>query len=259
VPAKRFSLSLYAGKLDPVFGYEYRIQESPSRITVTPSLLCRYTCGRPTGVKSRWRFLRDRNLIVNLSVTNGSSNTEQWGFSNEIDTNQFKTVSGRVSYEIPVTGLEIGASGAYGAQDLQTQNDITQWQYGFDLHLDIRGVDLSGEFLMNRIEGDPSRAAPIDEECANVACLRAMGAYGVLGYRALNWLMPYVRVDWRDALHRAGASFVYISKLLRITAGVRFDINEHATFKAEYTVNRELGRIPQFPNDLFTSSLVAHF
>jgi hypothetical protein len=71
--------------------------------------------------------------------------------------------------------------------------------------------------------------------------------------------MPYARVDWRDALHRSGASFIYISQLLRVTAGLHFELGTAVIVKAEYTVNRELGRIPQFDDDVFTSSLVVRY
>jgi hypothetical protein len=79
------------------------------------------------------------------------------------------------------------------------------------------------------------------------------------GYHIARWVMPYVRTDWRDALHQGGASFVYIAKLVRVTSGLRFDLSPHVVVKAEYTVNAELGRIPQFRNDVFTSSMVARF
>jgi len=261
VPARRFDLAISAGKFNPVVGYEYRIQESPARVSVTPSLICRYNCGRPIGVKLRWRFLPDRNLVFNMAVTNGSSFVEQFGFANEIDTNFFKTVSGRLSYEIPGTGLELGASGAGGAQDLQTEDTVLQWQVGGDLHLDIKGVDIAGEFTLVRAQGDDPNPGVVaaDPPCAQAPCLEAMGAYGIVGYRALNWLMPYVRADWRDALHREGASFVYISELVRFTGGVRFDVNEYVIVKAEYTHNLELGNIDPANNDVFTTSVVAHY
>jgi hypothetical protein len=255
VPVKRFDLDLYAGKFDPVFGYEYRIQESPDRITVTPSLMCRYTCGRPVGLKGRAKFLQSRALIVAMSVANGSSVRESFGFANEVDTNHFKTIASRVSYRFSVgAGLEVGASGQLGAQDLQRSDDAYQWQYGFDAHLDIRGVEAAAEFVMGTMDGV---TAPGELPCESAPCLDLKSAYGLVGYRALNWLMPYVRVDWRDALHRSGASFVYVSKLYRITPGVRFDLGTHVAIKAEYTINRELGPIPQFANDVLTTSLVA--
>jgi hypothetical protein len=71
--------------------------------------------------------------------------------------------------------------------------------------------------------------------------------------------MPYVRVDWRDALHRNGASFVYISQLARLTPGLRLTLTQNLVVKAEYTVNYELGRAPQFRNDIFTSALVISY
>lgn len=255
VPTKRLDIDLYAGKIDPVFGYEYKIQESPSRVTVTPSLICRYTCGRNPGLKARFKFLRSRALILALAVTNGSSFTENFAFANEIDTNNFKTTSGRLSYVIPLgAGLEIGASGSIGAQDFQPDDRVIQKQYGFDLHLEAKGVELTGEFVQGLVDGKTEAGGP---PCGIAPCLEFKGAYGLLGYRALNWLMPYARVDWRQALHQSGASFVYNSNTLRVTPGIRFEIGTNVIFKLEYTVNRELGRIPQIPNDVFTSSLVA--
>jgi hypothetical protein len=259
IPKEVIDVELYAGKFDPVFGYEYRIQEAADRISVTPSLMCRYTCGRPTGVKSRMRFFESKALILNLSATNGSSFSEGFGFSDETDTNHFKTLSGRLSYDFGWgRQFEVGASGAYGAQDLQPDNDIAQWQYGFDLHVEAKGLNLTAEFIQGRVSGldDPGAEVPI---CAISACLEYKSAYGLLSYRAPAWFRPYVRVDWRDALHQEGASFVYVSKLIRGTLGLHFDLSEHAAVKAEYTYNRELGDIPQFNNDVVTSSLVGRF
>jgi hypothetical protein len=69
VPIASFGLSLYAGKMDPVLGYEYRVEEAPDRLTVTPSLICRYTCGRPIGLKARARFLDERLVSTSRSPT----------------------------------------------------------------------------------------------------------------------------------------------------------------------------------------------
>lgn len=255
VPVKRLDFDLFAGKIDPPFGYEYRIQESPSRTTVTPSLACRYTCGRPLGLKARFRFLPKRALIVALSVTNGSSFTENFSFSNEIDTNNFKTVMGRLSYVIPVgAGLEVGSSGSVGAQDFQPRDLVIQKQYGFDVHLEVKGVELTGEYVQGKVDGETE---PGGVRCGIAPCLDFKTAYGLLAYRVLTWLMPYARVDWRKALHQNGASFVYNSNTLRITPGFRFEVGTNVIIKLEYTVNRELGRVPGIRNDVFTSSLVA--
>lgn len=253
VPVKRLDFDLYAGKIDPAFGYEYRIQESPNRIGVTPSLICRYTCGRPLGIKARFRFLPRRSLIFAVSLTNGSSFTEGFGFSNEIDTNHFKTATGRLSYVLPVgSGLEIGASGMVGAQDFQADELVLQKQYGVDLHLEVKRVDLTGEYVQGKVDGKGDAYA-----CDIAPCLDFKGAYGMLGVRATNWLIPYARVDWRQAVHLDGRSFVYNSNSMRVTPGLRFEIGAHVIIKAEYSVNLELGRLMRFRNDVFTSSLVA--
>ena len=247
---------LFAGKFDSGVGFEYRGQEAPSRIEVTPSLICRYTCGYPIGVKARVQALSD-TLTLNTAVTNGSHFTEGFAFHNEIDRNHFKTLAARLSYRLPLTGdLELGVSGTYGAQDNQPSDDTKQWMYGVDAHYHRDDLVVRAEFIHGRAKGETE---PGEARCGLAPCLRFTGAYGLLGYRVTNIVMPYVRVDWRDALHQSGASFVYISELVRITPGLRLAFTDRLIVKAEYTVNRELGRIPQFPNDVFTTSLVVKY
>ncbi len=256
IPWDKADVRISVGKIDSVLGFEYRSQEAPARITVTPSLICRYTCGRPIGAKIRGRFFHDLLVLV-IGVTNGTYFTEMFPFRDETDSNQFKTVAGRLSTKIPLLGgLELGASGAFGAQDLQADDRIYQYHFGFDLHLEWKGLDVRGEFVQGKAPGkttDP--LAP----CDTAACLRYRGAYGQVAYRILNWLMPYVRVDWRDALHQNGQSFVYVSDLMRLTGGLRLDVGEYVVVKAEYTYVRELGRVPQFPDDVFTSALIVKY
>jgi hypothetical protein len=245
-------LSLQAGKLDSVLGFEYRSLESPDRTGVTPSLICRYTCGRPIGLKARARFL-DNTVTANVAVTNGSHFSEGFPFANESDTNQFKTVAGRLSYLIEGK-VEIGASGAFGAQDYQPENSVYQWHYGADLHVEYKDLELTAEFVQGKAKGKTSPMAMA--ACDDAPCITYKGAYGHLAYRLTNMFIPYGRVDWRDATHESGASYVYIAKLVRFTVGIRAEIGTRVILKAEGTLNRELGPIPQFPNDVLTTSLV---
>jgi Putative beta-barrel porin-2, OmpL-like. bbp2 len=247
-------LALFAGKFDSVVGFEYRSQEAPTRIEVTPSLICRYTCGYPLGVKARALFANGK-LGLNVAITNGTSFHELFPFYDEVDSNAMKTGSGRL-HIAPVKGMELGVSGSYGAQDRQSDDDIVQWMYGVDFHYHRQNFVLRGEFVQGRAKG---ATEPGMVTCNLAPCLEFKGAYGLLGYRLTNIVMPYARVDWRDALHQNGASFVYISKLGRLTAGFRLTLNQNLVVKAEYTVNRELGGIPQFNNDVFTSSLVVSY
>ncbi|EYF06805.1 outer membrane beta-barrel protein [Chondromyces apiculatus] len=256
VPVESFTLSLYAGKFDSVLGYEYRLREAPDRITVTPSLLCRYTCGAPLGLKARGTFLDDV-LTVNVAVTNGSHGTEGFPFHDEIDANAFKTLAGRISSRAPVgSGLEVGVSGAFGAADQQPDDAVHQFHYGVDLHLDWRDLEVTAELVFGEAHG---RSEPGAAPCNLSPCLSYRGAYGLLAYRLVNWMTPYARVDWRNAVHQSGESFVYLSKLMRVTAGSRFEIGERVIVKAEYTFNLELGEPPQFPNDVLTSSLLVKY
>lgn len=252
-----WDIALQAGKFDSVLGIEYRSQDAPDRLSVTPSLLCRYTCGRPLGLKARARF-RDEKLIANVAVTNGSSFVELFPLYNEIDTNTVKTVSARLSYKIPIKGqgLEVGASGAYGAQDLQPDDGVAQWHIGADARLEYKDLDVRAEYVQGQAKGATS---PGGVKCDTAQCLEYKAAYGLVGYRLTNWLEPYGRADWRNAMHTSGASFVYISKVARGTMGLRFEIGANVILKAEYTFIRELGRLLSFPDDVLTTSAVMKF
>jgi hypothetical protein len=247
-------LALSAGKFDSVLGYEYRVQEAPTRISVTPSLICRYICGHPLGVKARWELFEE-SLALNVALTNGSHFTESFDFADELDVNSGKTAAGRLSYRLPLgAGLELGASGAYGTQDAQVEENAVQWHYGFDLHLEAGDANFTAEFVKGEAEGDD---LPNEPPCSGAPCLEYYGGYGLFGYRVTGWAMPYVRGDFRKALHTSGASFVYYSKLVRATGGIRFDLGTSVIVKGEYTHVRELDPVPAFPDDVFTTSLVA--
>jgi hypothetical protein len=258
VPVKTFDLSLYAGKFDSVLGIEYRSQDAASRLTVTPSLICRYTCGYPLGVKARAKFF-DEKLVVNVAATNSSSFVDNFPFYSETSTTNMKTGSARVSTKLPVgAGLEIGVSAAYGAQAFQTDDSVSQYQYGADISLDWHDILVSGEFVHGEADGSPDIDSP--QPCSVAPCLHFTGAYGLLGYRLFNWLTPYARVDGRDAVHRSGTSFVYITSEMRTTGGLHFELGTNVILKGEYTHIFELGRVPQsVGNDVATSSLVLKY
>ena len=92
--------------------------------------------------------------------------------------------------------------------------------------------------------------------CDVTACLTYKGGYILVDNRVNNWFTPYVRIDWRDAVHQNGAQFVYESHVLRATVGARFAMTKRILAKIEYTFNRELDQIPQFADDILTSSIV---
>ena len=109
--------SVFAGKILPVFGIEYKERKSDQRFGITPSLIARYTVGSQLGLKIRSKLLDDW-LVLAGSVTNGSSTIEMFHFYNETDTNNFKTLNGRAAVSIPVgrlyrrdDRLELGVSG----------------------------------------------------------------------------------------------------------------------------------------------------
>lgn len=251
-----YALTLYAGKFDSVLGVEYRSQDAPNRLGITPSLICRYTCGRPLGIKGRLALFDD--LILNVSVTNGSHMMENFPLYNEIDINGMPSVAGRVSlWVVRGAGLDIGVSGSIGPQDFQDDSSVIHRHIGADLRLDWNDLIVAVEFVLGEAEGATDRGSTV--ACDVADCLRYQGGYAKIAYRMANWFTPYVRGDFRDALHKSGASFIYVSKVWRATGGAQFDLGQHASFKAEYTLNREYSEGPQIENDVFTSSLVLKY
>jgi hypothetical protein len=260
----KVDLMLQVGKFDSVLGFEYRSLESPDRTGITPSLICRYTCGRPLGLKARAQFL-NKSLIANVAVTNGSHFHEGFPFANEIDSNHMKTLAGRLSYSI-AHKVEVGISGAWGAQDYQTSSDVYQYHGGFDVHAEIKDLELTAELVKGRAKGETSTVGP---RCDVSPCLKYYGGYLLAAYRVTNVFVPYARMDFRDATHWSGASFVYISQVVRFTAGLRAEIGTRVIVKAEATKNQEMDpeqliggeatRIPTIPNDVVTTSLVIKY
>ena len=82
------------------------------------------------------------------------------------------------------------------------------------------------------------------------------GAYLLVDRRLTPWLIPYVRVDWRDAVHTHAARLRLRVTHARTTVGAHFEMTSRIIGKFEYTYNHELGGIPQFADDVLTTSLV---
>jgi hypothetical protein len=248
--------SIFVGKSLPTFGIEYKERKSDQRFGITPSLVHRYTAGSQIGLKIRSKLL-DEWVVLAGSVTNGSSVTEQFHFSREIDDNSGKTLSGRAALSIPVGNLsrfiagdrlELGVSGEWGPQDNSTSNKGDTKFVGIDLQYLGTGFSLKGQVM----RGD-SPGSDLD---------RAFGLQlHKSGYLEMNWLMLarlglILRAEARDAVVTLGTERAYITKSARFTGGLRLVVSSNVVVKAEYLNNREFGGIRPFKNDIFTSSLV---
>jgi hypothetical protein len=249
-----------AGKIDSVLGVEYRNQDAPKRTTVTPSLICRYTCGRQLGVRAH---LVERQWSASASITNGDFFDDRFEPDDQLKANKAPTVAGHLQWKFPVgQSLWVGASTMFGPQDGQSRLAIHQWHYGVDAKLnDLDGWSIVAEFVQGKQQGsttgDPTENAMLGIEmarCDLAPCLTYKGAYVLVHRRVADWIEPYARIDWRDAVHQKGAEFVYESHTVRSTIGLHLGTGR-VVGKVEYTWNRELG-VPQFPHDVITSSIV---
>ena len=248
--------SIFVGKSLPSFGIEYKERKSDQRFGITPSLLHRYTAGTQVGIKARSKLLHDW-LILAGSLTNGSSVTEQFHFSGEVDANSGKTLSGRAALSIPVGNLaaaiagdrlELGLSGEWGPQDRATDNAGKLWFVGLDVQYLGSGYALKAQGMCG---GAPGRYA----DRAWGLQLRNSG-YVELDWQILGHLGVILRAEARDALVTLGQERAYLTKSARYTGGIRVPITANVTAKAEYLNNREFGGIRSIKNDVFTSSLV---
>jgi hypothetical protein len=249
--------SVFAGKILPVFGIEYKERKADQRFGITPSLVGRYTMGPQLGVKVRSKLLRDW-LIVAASVTNNSSTIESFHFYSEVDKNAGKTLNGRAAVSIPVghlwggeDRLELGVSGEWGPQDRATDNAGKIWFAGADLQLLGTGYAVKAQILEGKAPGRP------DEQVWGLD-LRPSG-YVEADWQFLPFLGAYARADQRDAIVTLARDRIYVTRERRYTGGLRAVMSPNIVLKAEYLFNQEYGGISEFRNDVFTSSLVLSF
>lgn len=248
------NLVIGAGKIDSVLGIEYRAQDPLTRVGVTPSLIARYTTGRPLGVRAQ---LRTETYDVSGTLTNGDSFQTRFEPERELDANSLPTAAFHfqgITREIG-EGLTLGASFAVGPQDGQADAGVLQWHAGLDARLeDVGGWNVSAEYAMGRQLGKSTAGSMMP--CDIAACLRYRGGYLLVDRRVTAHIIPYARIDWRSAVHTSGTAFVYESHVWRATIGGHFEMTSRIVGKLEYTLNRELGAIPQFPDDILTTSIV---
>jgi hypothetical protein len=252
MPTASGKTSIFVGKVDSVIGIEYKTRKAPQRFGITPSLLARYTTGTAVGIKLRSK-LADDHLIVAAAATNGSFGTEQFHFYREVDTNSFKTLSGRAALRIPLGAgaLEVGPSGSYGAEDGAPTGAGAMWFAGFDAELDTGRLDLKAQWLTGKAPGDAvSMAYALDLKQGGYVegDLIVTPVIGLLG-----------RAEFRDAEVSEGMERLYITKNWRATGGVRLLLHPNATVKAEYSHNGEYGGVPSIPDDVVTTSAVMAF
>jgi hypothetical protein len=249
-PLHTVDLLISVGKVDSVLGVEYRSQDAPRRLSVTPSLIGRYTSGRPLGAEAR---LVEGRLSVSGGVFASDLFDQRFEPKLELHASDLPTIAGHVQWMLPVgQGLEVGVSGAAGPQDNQPSTSVAQWHVGIDAQLrDLHGWDAVAEYVQGLQQGQ-TMAAP----CDLAPCLSYKGAYVLVDRRIAEGFTPYVRLDWRSAVHEHGADFVYESHVARATIGAHFEMTNTIIGKIEYTFNHELDGIPQFADDVLTTSIV---
>jgi hypothetical protein len=249
-------ISIAAGKIEPVFGIEYRERKASKRAGVVPSLAARYGTGTPLGLRAR-AILFDDWLIAAASVSNGTATQEQFHFYDEVDANDGKTVAGRLALRIPLDRLvggfldgplELGVSAQWGPQDRALDSSGDFWLGAVDLM--YSGVDLriKGVLMKGGAPGDPVDGAfSLD--------LKLTG-YVEIDYLLFSWLRLMSRFEIRDAIVRLGNERAYVTDVWRLVLGLQFPVDDAVIVKAEFLKNGEFGILPSIDNDIITSSFL---
>lgn len=252
------TISLFAGKIEPVVGFEYRERRANGRFGVTPSLLARYTNGTPLGLKVRAKLF-DSLLIVAASLTNSNAGMELFHFYDETDVNAGKTGALRISTRLPLSqwspvlsgSLEIGVAGEIGAQSHARSSDGVAWLIGADFRYAGPELTIKGQWLMARAPGDA-----IDQ----VYSLDVPGAaFAELNYLASPELGILFRAEVRHAQIAIEGDRLYRTEGWRLTFGARWLFLQDVALKVEYLLNGEFGIVPDFDNDVLTTSLVLSY
>jgi hypothetical protein len=196
--------------------------------------------------------MNDR-IVVAAAVTNGSFGTEQFHFHSEVDTNAFKTVSGKVSVRVPlgIGTFEVGPSGQWGTQDGAPDGSDPMWTVGVDAELETSRFIVKAQWLKAQAPGNEiTKAYKLDLKS---------GAYVEANVILTPIIGLLARAEFRDAEVQEGMERLYITKNYRGTAGVRLIFNPNAILKAEYSHNGEYGGVPGIPDDVVTTSAVMAF
>jgi hypothetical protein len=253
MPTKSGKTSIFVGKVDSVIGVEYKSRKANQRFGITPSLLARYTTGTSVGVKARSKLFDD-HLILAAAVTNGSFGTEQFHFFSEVDSNAFKTLSGRAAIRVPLPqggSFEIGASGQYGTEDGAPDGADAMFFYGAELELELPRIAVKAAFLKGQ--------APGDDVSMTYGLDLKQGAYVESDVFLTSIIGLIGRAEFRDAEVTESKERLYITKNWRATGGVRLSLSANATVKAEYLHNGSFGGVPGIPDDVVTTSAVMAF
>ncbi|HLU65607.1 MAG TPA: hypothetical protein VKZ63_05000, partial [Kofleriaceae bacterium] len=252
MPTADGKTSIFVGKVDSVIGVEYKRRKAVDRVGITPSLIARYTTGTAVGLKARSLLFNDF-LVLAAAVTNGSFGTEQFHFFNEVDTNMFKTVSGRAAVRVPILGghLEVGPSGQWGTQDGTPDGTDAMWFVGVDAELQTPRFLVAAEWLKGK--------APGDEYSMTYSLDLKQGGYLETNVLLTPLISLIARADLRDAVVQEGTERLYITKNWRGTGGVRLVLNPRAVVKAEYSHTGSYGGLPGIPDDVVTTSAVMSF
>ena len=211
LPTDSQRTSIFVGKMDPVFGIEYRDRKSDRRFGITPSLISRYTTGTALGLKLRTKFGAGDWLVLAIALTNGSNTTEQFHFYDEIDSNAGKTASGRLAIApAAARDRDRRCRAAPARRTARTDTQHLMWFYGFDLmgHCGARRAQGPVDDRPRRRRARPQGVYGLDLHQGAYLELDAMltSSVGILG-----------RGEFRDAFVWLGDQRAYVTKVWRAT------------------------------------------
>jgi hypothetical protein len=267
-PFTAHELALSLGRFDSVFGIEYLENEANLRVGLTPSLIARYTTGHGLGAKVLYRAQiapLQSAVSINVAATTNGTRIEALAPASASLTGVV-VASGRLGYELNTQAVQVkvGVSGLFGprndAQPTLTGAWSRQWAVAGDVRIAVKGVSLAAELI--HLRDDPGLTA--GKQTGQGAAEIASGFTVTGGWARLAWALPLTPGKVFQALtlygryDRRHGQFDGFTLLVtdRLSAGVKLDLWEMLSLKAEFLANRELEGAPPVDNDMVTTSVV---
>jgi hypothetical protein len=213
------------GKFYFPFGIEMRSAHSCSNKLVSRPANFEAVLDNGVGMLGAWKPEGgDMSLNWDVAVTNGLGA----GMAPELvdATNNNKGIAGRVCF-MPMSGLEVGGSGAWGKYDVAAENAYIL-AGGHAVYTGVENLDVRGEF---RYMSFANAGTGGDD-------LKAMGGYGQVAYKVMPEGLEFVELAGRFAWFDQNTD-AEDDQVMQVAGGVTVSPAEHLLLKGEFQYNKE--------------------
>ncbi len=253
LPTESQRTSLFVGKIDSVIGIEYRERKADRRFGITPTLIARYTTGTALGREVPDQ-VRDQRLA-------GARRRADQRIVHLGDVPLLRRDRQQPPARPPAGGSRSGCrsrwrSASRAATVRRTAPPTPSTRCGSSARISCGTSGASS----SRRSGSKGRAA--GEPAEGVYGLRLCTAAATLELDTMvtpSFGVPRSAASTATRSSGSAPSAPTSPRCGAPSGGLRFVLTPRTVLKAEYLHNGEYGGIPNIPDDVFTTSLVAGF